>query len=122
MSFLGCIGHLMAGSGLQDVLELVYAKNAVTHMMSGKAVSRAVRGHFLVDSALQAILVSNTFDLPLPEKIKTTPANEESADLVNIQEASTSEMPSEDPNVLSSDPSMKTSEIKPHAFNQVSNF
>jgi len=29
MSFLGCIGHLMAGSGIQDVLELVYAKNAV---------------------------------------------------------------------------------------------
>ena len=31
MSFLGCIGYLMAGSGLQDVLELVYAKDAVGH-------------------------------------------------------------------------------------------
>lgn len=28
MSFLGSIGYLMAGSSLEDVLELVYAKNA----------------------------------------------------------------------------------------------
>ena len=29
MSFLGCIRHVMAGSGLKEVLELVYATNAV---------------------------------------------------------------------------------------------
>ena len=46
MSFLGSIGHLMAGSGLQEVLEVVYAEtHAVTHMMTGEAVSRAIRGH-----------------------------------------------------------------------------
>ena len=28
MSFLGSIGHLMAGSGLQELLEVVYAGNA----------------------------------------------------------------------------------------------
>ena len=44
MSYLGCIGHLMSGSGLRNVLELVYADNAVGHMLSGKAVARAVRG------------------------------------------------------------------------------
>ena len=27
MSFLGSIGHLMAGSGLQELLEVVYARN-----------------------------------------------------------------------------------------------
>ena len=27
MSFLGSIGHLMAGSGLQELLEVVYAEN-----------------------------------------------------------------------------------------------
>jgi hypothetical protein len=43
MSFLGCIGHIMAGSGLADVLELIYAKNAVVHMLSGKAIARAVQ-------------------------------------------------------------------------------
>lgn len=44
MSFLGSIGHLMAVSGLEELLEVVYAGNTVCHMMSGKAVSRAVRG------------------------------------------------------------------------------
>lgn len=29
MSFLGTIGHLMAGSGLRELLELIYASNAV---------------------------------------------------------------------------------------------
>ncbi len=58
MSFLGSIGHLMAGSGLKELLEIVYASNAVTHMLSGKAVQRALRGLFLVDSALNTMLVS----------------------------------------------------------------
>lgn len=48
MSFLGCIWHVMAGSGLKEVLELLYVTNAVGHMLSGKALARAVRGHFLV--------------------------------------------------------------------------
>ena len=42
MSFVGCIGHLMEGSGLKEVLELVYATGAVPHILSGKAISRAV--------------------------------------------------------------------------------
>lgn len=29
MSFLGAVGHLMAGSGLEEILEFVYAPNAV---------------------------------------------------------------------------------------------
>ena len=29
MGFLGSIGHLMAGSGLQELLETVYAGNSV---------------------------------------------------------------------------------------------
>ena len=35
MSFLGCIGHVMSGSGLQDVLEQLYASNTVAHILSG---------------------------------------------------------------------------------------
>ena len=54
MSFLGSIGYIMAGFGLQELLELVYAHNAVGHMVSGKAISRAVRVHLLVDLALNA--------------------------------------------------------------------
>ena len=66
MSFPCCIGHIMAGSGLQKVLELVYAKNVVGHMLTSKAVARAVRGHFLVDAAQNTLVVCNTFNIPLP--------------------------------------------------------
>ena len=52
MSILGSIGSMMKGSGLEEALEQVYGTNAIAHMMSGKAVSRALRGHFLVESAL----------------------------------------------------------------------
>ena len=58
----------MAGSGLQELLELVYTKNAIIHMLSGKAVLRAIRGHFLVDGALNTMLASKTFNVPLPIK------------------------------------------------------
>ncbi|VDI79282.1 Hypothetical predicted protein [Mytilus galloprovincialis] len=68
MSFLGSIGQLMSGSGLNEVLETVYSTNAVGHMMTGKALARAVRGHLLVDTALNALLVSMTFDIPLPDE------------------------------------------------------
>jgi len=63
ISFLGSVGSLMSGSGLSDVLELIYGPNAVIHMMHGKAVSRALRGNFLVDAALTVILMK----LLLPE-------------------------------------------------------
>jgi len=36
MSFWGCIGHLMSGSGLQELLEVVCSHNTVTHIVSGK--------------------------------------------------------------------------------------
>jgi len=59
MSFLGCIGHIMSGCGLQDVL---YASNAVTHILSEKTVERAIRGHFLIDPALSTM---KAFDVNL---------------------------------------------------------
>ena len=58
MSFLGSIGSVMKGSGLSDVLETVYGPNAVVHMTSGKAVARALRGHYLVEAALMIKLLS----------------------------------------------------------------
>ena len=66
MSLLGCIGHLMQGSGLTELLETVYASNAVVHMLNVKAVARALRGHFLVENALYALLTSNVFGIQLP--------------------------------------------------------
>ena len=62
MSFLVSIGYLMAGSGLEEALHQVYGENSVVHMMSGKAVARALRGHMLVvDSALNMILMEEMF-------------------------------------------------------------
>lgn len=68
MSFLGTIGHIMGGSGLQELLECVYAPNAVVHMLSGKAVSRAVRGHFLVESTLYALILSEIYGIQIPNE------------------------------------------------------
>ena len=42
MRFMASIGTMMKGSGLEESLEIVYGENAVQHMMSGKAVSRAL--------------------------------------------------------------------------------
>ena len=52
MSFLGSIRHLhvLKGSGIENVLEVIYVNNTyVPHMLPGKAVSRAVRNHFIID-------------------------------------------------------------------------
>ena len=76
MSFLGSIGHLMAGSGLQERIEVVFTGNAVRHMLTGKAISRAVRGHMSVDAALNTILVAKAYHIPLPTKETNEPKRE----------------------------------------------
>ena len=48
MSFLGSIGQRMGGSGLNAVLETIYGKNAVDHIITGKAISIAIRSNFLL--------------------------------------------------------------------------
>ena len=85
MSFLGSIGHVMAGTGLPELLECIYARNTVNHMMSGKAVSRAVRGHLLVSGALNAMIISKAFGIPVPH---ITSFQEGSEDERNIEEVS----------------------------------
>ena len=35
MSFMGSLGTVMKGSGLEEALGCAYGPNAVTHMMSG---------------------------------------------------------------------------------------
>lgn len=52
MSFLGSIGNIMKGSGLEELWSTVYAKNSTQHMITGHAFSRAVRAHVLTLSAL----------------------------------------------------------------------
>lgn len=55
------IGHLMIGSGQQ---ELPYARNTASHMLTGKAVSRAVRDHLLIDAVLYTILIADAYSVP----------------------------------------------------------
>ena len=64
MSFVGCILYLISASGLVSILETVYAATAVTHMITGKAMHRAVWGHFLVDSALTTLVISKIYGIP----------------------------------------------------------
>ena len=50
-SFLGCVGYIMADSGLEDLMRLVYPGD-VTHIMDGESYYKALRAHFLIDCAL----------------------------------------------------------------------
>lgn len=76
MSFVGSIGQMMKGSGLEEALETVYGPNAVNHMMSGKAISRALRGHFLVEAALVNKLIAAV----LPAELERNDDSIESVD------------------------------------------
>ena len=84
MSFLGCIGHLMSGSGLQELLEVVYSANTVTHILSGKAVARAIRGHLLVDSALSAMVAAKTFNKSHEKQAEDDPPSASSSSVSEV--------------------------------------
>lgn len=57
MSFLGSIGYIMSGSGLEDLFKLIFAPNSVEKIMFGHAYSRAVRAHFLTHLSLAKIIL-----------------------------------------------------------------
>lgn len=61
MSFLGSIGHLMEGSGLDEIMQLIYAKDTVPHLLSGKAYARASRAHLIISTALYLVLFAELF-------------------------------------------------------------
>ena len=42
ISYLGSFGYIMGGSGIEELLEEVYAPNSVKHMMSGHHYSRSL--------------------------------------------------------------------------------
>ncbi|KAJ8043143.1 hypothetical protein HOLleu_10106 [Holothuria leucospilota] len=80
MSFLGCIGYIMDNSGLRELLETIYAANTVNHMLTGKAVARALRGHFLVDNALNYMIVSKVLKPKLNNHLGDTDPETERGD------------------------------------------
>jgi len=57
MNFLGAIGHLMKGDGLEDVLVVLFGSSTIEHVLSGKPYARAVRGHLLIHTLLTDMLL-----------------------------------------------------------------
>ena len=85
----------MSGTGLHSVFEQVYAEKTVPRMLSGKAVSRAPRGHILVACALEGLKVSQMYEIDLSpidededemEISKRFMENEKLKELVNLSE------------------------------------
>jgi hypothetical protein len=68
MSFLGSIGKFMENKDLSTVLETIYRENTVKHILTGKATSRSIRGHIIVELVLITFLLSTI----LPTDIPTT--------------------------------------------------
>ena len=66
----------MASSGLQELLELVYAPNAVVHMLNGKAIGRAVRAHFIVDASVNVMMLIDVLDAPMPSQPDKSHSND----------------------------------------------
>ena len=58
--YLGAIGKVMKGSGIEELFNEVYFENTVQHIMPAKAVSRALRAHLLTEFALISILFEDT--------------------------------------------------------------
>ena len=61
MSFVGSIGYLMTGSGLDAIFKVIYAKNTVPHMISGKAYSWAICGLLLITASLYGYILSKVY-------------------------------------------------------------
>ena len=61
MSAMGSTGCIVAGSGLEEMFETVYAPGIVPHMMSGHAYrpTRVFRGHLLAACTLLSILLQH---------------------------------------------------------------
>ena len=57
MSFLGNIGTSMKGSGFSECVQVVHGENTVQLIVSGKAIARALRDHFLLQSVLRLQII-----------------------------------------------------------------
>ena len=67
MSFLGSVGYIMQGPGLQALFELTDAEGCVNAMFNGKDISRATRAHTLIYTVLYRYLTAKLFDCNLGE-------------------------------------------------------
>ncbi|KYM94341.1 hypothetical protein ALC62_15043 [Cyphomyrmex costatus] len=59
MSYMGAIGHVMDGSGIKDILSLIYAENSIKHILTGHAFARALQAHVQIHAALAHLILSS---------------------------------------------------------------
>ncbi|CAI6347499.1 unnamed protein product [Macrosiphum euphorbiae] len=59
----------MAGSGLKELWNTIYAANSIEKMITGHAYSRAVRAHMLTQVCLGKLILD---ELDLTEEFKIT--------------------------------------------------
>ena len=57
MSFIGCIGNLMKGSGLEEILHAAY--KGISSMVNGKAWPKALRGFRMIIAAMLEDIISD---------------------------------------------------------------
>lgn len=74
MSFMGAVGKIMAGSGLEELWGTVFAQSSVCHMLTGHAYPRALRANFLTQEAMTIILLEHE-DISLSEEQLTEMRN-----------------------------------------------
>ena len=55
----------MAGSGLKEILEMIHVPIAVEHVLTGKAIARAMCAQLLVDAAVNILMVSKALKVPI---------------------------------------------------------
>jgi len=70
MSVLGSIRCIMKGSGIEQSLGQEYGSNVVSHMLTGKAIARTLRGHLLIEAALMTKLLSNVMQSDVMTQIQ----------------------------------------------------
>ena len=56
-------------------------------MLSGNALARARRGHFLTDAALNILLLADTLELPVPHTSVSDNETQSAQDSVNVDQA-----------------------------------
>ena len=67
MSFIGFIGYIMLGSGLQVLFKLIYPEQSINIMLHGKKIFRETQAQTLIYTVLCGYLTSKLFECNLEE-------------------------------------------------------
>ena len=57
MLYMGSIGYIMGGSGIEELWKSVYAPKSVVHMLTGHAYARALRAHLFTCAAFVSLVL-----------------------------------------------------------------